>query len=297
MQRLLFGVLVLSSSMVSANPGIDFLKETIKDAQIQWKSGSMSTTSARAWNAVKSNSPGALKQLESIAQKGDPDAQNMMGWLYDNAKYGVRKNPSSAVAFFKSAANQGNEVAIYNIGVLSYYGRGMPLNVNTAYEWFMRAAQSKLVTRACVRAAVLGIQSKKEPFQIDTNVQCATNRGSATGYFLRGKLEYQAGRFNAASGWLIKAANAMEPNAPWLLSRLYSHSPGLSIDNVLAAGWWEIGARLNPRKAGVNASGLASFGLTDEERAKAVHFAQSWITRHSKVAPINYAKTIIDEKD
>lgn len=286
--------------LAQANSGVDFLNKTLDNVRENWSSGGQSSPATAAWVAVKSKSPGALKQLEAIAQGGDAEAQNMMGWLYDNAdaRYGVKSNPSSAVAFFRAAANQGHDVAIYNIGVLTYYGRGLPVNVESAYKWFSRAAQSNLVSRACVRAALLGMQGNKDAFQINTNVQCATNNNSATGFFLRGKIEYDEGRFSVAEMWLSKAANALEPNAPWLLSQLYSRSPGLQINKVMAAGWWEIGARLNPKKKGVNAIGLSAFGLTENEKLKANHFAQLWISRHPLlVEPINYSKTIIGQKD
>lgn len=296
-KRVIFGLLFSSSSLAYADGPIDFLNRTIKDAQIAWRSGQTSAEASAAMRAVKSKSPGALKQLELVAQRGDPDAQNMMGWLYDNGEFGVSANPSSAVQYFKAAANQGNEVAIYNIGVLTYYGRGLPLNVESSYQWFVRAAQSKLVTRACVRAAVLGIQTKKDAFLVNTNVQCATDRGNSTGFYLRGQLEYKAGHFTSAATWLTKAADAMEPNAPWIMSKLYSTTPGLTLDRVLAASWWQIGARLNPKKAGVSASGLTNFSLTDEERERANHFAQSWMSSHAQIVPINYAKTILTERD
>jgi TPR repeat protein len=295
--KFIIAVMLSTSTLAYADGDIDFLNKAIKTAGIVWKGDARTPESNAAWAAVISSSPGALKQLEGLAKSGDPDAQNMMGWLYDNGEYGVVANPSSAMQFFKAAANQGNEVSIYNIGIMSYYGRGTSLNVESAYQWFTRAAESKTVVRACVRSALLGMQGNKNKAQIDANVLCATNNNSKTGFFLRGKAEYQSGNYITASTWLFKAADAMEPNAPWLLSKLYSQSPGLTLDKVAAAGWWQVGARLNPKQASVNATGLTNFGLTDEERGRALHFAERWITSHARTPQINYSKTILKQSD
>lgn len=297
MRKIIIACLLLISPVSQADTTIGIINETVSQAKARWAEGQASLAAAATWSAVKAGSPGALKKLEAIAQGGDPTALNMMGWLYDNGAYGVRTNPQSAARFFRTAAERGSEVAIYNIGAIAFHGRGVPKDEAVAYAWFSRAAQSKTIHRACVRAAVLGAARKASANEIESYIQCATDHGNATGFFLRGRREYQSGNFDAAATWLTKAANAMEPNAPWLLSRLYSQSPGLKPDNVIAAGWWAIGARLNPKRPGINATGLNTFSLTDAERQRANHFAEQWISTRKLAAPINYAKTILDPRE
>jgi TPR repeat protein len=298
MKILIIFSLMLLSNLANAKEYGDIFDKLIENLKVKMESDQLSNKASDAWRAVKNHSPGALKQLEEVAQSGDPGAQNMMGWLYDNGDYGAPINHRNALAYFKASASQGNAVAIYNIGIMYYYGRGLLQNKESAYQWFVRAAESKNVTRACVRAAVMGMQTDADQLKNASFVQCATDKGSPTGFFLRGKLEFLAGRYDSATQWLTRAANAMEPNAPWFLSRLYSDNKhGIRQDFVMAAGWWQIGTKLNPERERENTIGFASFPLTDEQKLRANKFAEIWMSSHPKSQPINYAKSIIYERE
>jgi len=249
------------------------------------------------WEQVKQGYPDALRNLEALAQSGDAEAQNYMGWLYDNGMYGVPKNHKNAVQFFNASAAKGNDIGIYNLGVMANAGRGTPQNEQAAFKLFTKSAETKNVARACVQAAILGIKLKQNATMITENISCATDAGNVTGFYLAGRIEYEAGHYKNALGLLEKAAGGNDPNSPWLISNIYSGVQGMSPNTSMAASWWLIGASRNPNKMGINGAGVSQFNLTDAEINEARNFAQQWMTEHPQIKPINYSKTIINRKD
>ena len=53
---------------------------------------------------------------------------------------GVEKNYTQAAAWFRKAADQGNDNAQYNLATLYYRGLGVPKNINVAKQWYRKAA-------------------------------------------------------------------------------------------------------------------------------------------------------------
>lgn len=259
--------------------------------------GTKSNLTEQAWTDVKSNQKGALKRLQTLAQAGDDDAQNYMGWLYDNGQYGVKPNPTSAVQFFRASSNQGNQLGDYNLGVMSFYGRGVTKDEVLAYQLFTKSSQKRQVVRACVRSAVIAIKNKEDERVVIGNIQCAADLGNPTGFYLMGRREFNKAGYQQSLEWLEKAANGEDPNAPWLLSKIYAGVPGVTQNVVVSAGWWLIGAQRNPNKGGVNASSLGNFSLSDSDLNEARHFAEQWQSNHQRLNPINYSLTITDAKD
>ncbi len=60
----------------------------------------------------------ALKELTPLAEKGNPDAQSILGKMYWNG-HGVPKDADRAIKWFKASANQGDADAQFYLG--SYY--------------------------------------------------------------------------------------------------------------------------------------------------------------------------------
>lgn len=62
--------------------------------------------------------------LRSLAEHGDPVAQNTLGLKY-YAGLGVKQSDAEAVKWFRKAAEQGYADAQYNLGVMYENGRGV----------------------------------------------------------------------------------------------------------------------------------------------------------------------------
>ena len=54
---------------------------------------------------------------------------------------GVQQNDKTAVKWFRLAAEQGNAMAQFNLGMMYVSGQGVPQDYKTAVKWFRLAAE------------------------------------------------------------------------------------------------------------------------------------------------------------
>ena len=81
----------------------------------------------------------AFEKFEKAAQKGYHEAQNQLGYCYNNGK-GTEKNDELAVMWYREAAEQWNMYAQYNLGVMYSKGCGVPQDYVEARKWFLKSA-------------------------------------------------------------------------------------------------------------------------------------------------------------
>ena len=89
---------------------------------------------------VKRQPASAVKFYKAAAKRGHPDAQNWLGYAYQHG-HGVVKNPSIAADWYKNAAGHGQTDAQNNLGLMYLTGKGVEQDHKTAAEWFEKAAQ------------------------------------------------------------------------------------------------------------------------------------------------------------
>lgn len=75
------------------------------------------------------------------AQKGDPYAQHMLGFLFANGR-GVPMRPDQTVKWWLRAAEQGFAPAQYTLGSLYREGLGVKRDLDKAARWIGRAADA-----------------------------------------------------------------------------------------------------------------------------------------------------------
>ena len=73
------------------------------------------------------------------ANRGDAEAQNNLGLLYDTGQ-GVPQDYATARGWYEKAAAQGNSSAQQNLGLLYYMGNGVPQHYTVARQWWEKAA-------------------------------------------------------------------------------------------------------------------------------------------------------------
>jgi TPR repeat protein len=73
------------------------------------------------------------------AESGDPQAQLLLGSMYDSGT-GVQRDSSEAFRWWMKAAQKGNAVAQYNVAVMYAAGEGVEKNYTQAVEWYRKAA-------------------------------------------------------------------------------------------------------------------------------------------------------------
>lgn len=93
---------------------------------------------ARAYS--KGDITAARKIWEDLAAKGDAQAMNNLGALYDQGK-GVEPDIGRAFHWFAASANAGNPSGMNNYGRMLEQGRGAPANAEEAARWFDKAAR------------------------------------------------------------------------------------------------------------------------------------------------------------
>ena len=81
----------------------------------------------------------AFPKVALLAKYGDPKAQNLLGWLYENG-FGTARDVAEAARWYRKAADQGLPLAQNNLGILYREGRGVSKDLTEAARWFDRAA-------------------------------------------------------------------------------------------------------------------------------------------------------------
>ena len=83
----------------------------------------------------------ALPIFEELALKGDAEAQNHLGVMYENGQ-GVKKDYLKAIEWYEKSVNQGDEMAQYNLGVVYHDSKGVRQDYKKAKEWFGKACDN-----------------------------------------------------------------------------------------------------------------------------------------------------------
>jgi TPR repeat protein len=60
--------------------------------------------------------------------------------MYENG-YGVTKDDTEAVKWFRKAAEQGNATGQYNLGIMYENGYGVTKDYSEAVKWYRKAAE------------------------------------------------------------------------------------------------------------------------------------------------------------
>ena len=74
------------------------------------------------------------KELEGLANLGDPRAQYDLAVLFDKG-LGVPQSNAEALRWYTRAAEQGDARAQYNLGLMYMNGQGVEPNLVLAYYW------------------------------------------------------------------------------------------------------------------------------------------------------------------
>jgi len=81
----------------------------------------------------------AVQQLTGPALRGNPDAQAMLGFMYENG-FGAPQAYIAASDFYCRAAVAGNPFAQAMLGLMYDKGHGVPQDFVLAYKWLNLAA-------------------------------------------------------------------------------------------------------------------------------------------------------------
>ena len=95
----------------------------------------------RGYGVTKDNTQ-AVYWFRKAAEQGVAEAQYNLGICYENG-YGVTKDYTQAVYWWRKAAEQGKANAQYNLGECYANGSGVEMDKNMALYWYERAMKNE----------------------------------------------------------------------------------------------------------------------------------------------------------
>jgi len=143
----------------------------------------------------KNDFPGAMEYFQQAADQGDVLAVVQIGLMYDFGQ-GVLQNYTEARKWYLRAAEKGEPRAMYLMGHMYEFGEGVSIDNSIAYTWYLKSAQ----------------------------------RGHASAQFEIGKILTRANRetetYLQGVEWLKSAANQCHFKAIEILQSATNESPG-----------------------------------------------------------------------
>ena len=99
--------------------------------------------------------PDAVKECRKAADAGDVMAMYSLGLMYAEGR-GVPKDEAEAVKWYRKAADAGNTKAICNLAYMYWSGRGVERDYVESYAWYSVAADLGEQVAAKGRDSVVG---------------------------------------------------------------------------------------------------------------------------------------------
>ena len=117
-------------------------------------------------------------ELREQALSGDEDALNDLGWWWLNGSR-LKPDPALARRLFKIAAVMGSAEALFNLAELAFYGKGLPVNLDLAIDYYEQAFEAGI---PCAARALGGVYERGDEGVI-------VDHGKAISWYKRGAAE------------------------------------------------------------------------------------------------------------
>lgn len=188
--------------------------------------------------AAGAQSPASLgdmpvAQLQTLAESGNPAAQNELGVRYRLGS-DVEKDPTKAIPWFLRAARQGYAKAYFNLGAAYYNGDGVKVDLLNSCTWFIFSADA-----GDDRATEALVRTRQELSKVEMN-SCETL--AATVYFTGDPIKQDFGK---AMKWYMAAANNGDGSACEKIAYLYDRGIGVAQDKQASFDWLRRSGDLN----------------------------------------------------
>lgn len=253
---------------------------------------------------IQQHDPAALSDLYKLAKTGMVDAQTALGYAYDNGISPAKTNAKLAGQFWQAAARQGDAIAMHNLGVLYWQGRGVPRNQPLA-ETLFNLAGSRGIGRS---KAILGqlAEARQDYATAMTHYRdCLPIRflpNAKTRYSL---LLMRTGDMTSPNNreevytQLRAAADRWDIDAQYTLARL--HAEGVVIRQSLpdAVFWLEV-LRRNPAAKKYWSSlddFVRAYKIGDADMQTGKEMARMWLGDDPKIIPpVDYTRSILEKE-
>lgn len=198
---------------------------------------------SQLFRAARNGDAAALKQLRQMAGNGDPDAQRLLGYIYERG-YGVTADPALAVAWFRRSAEQGFPPGLHAHAWSLNHGIGVERNDVEAVRLYRQAAEQGYIYSQNNLAVAYdrGEGVEKNAEEAFRWFRSAADGGDALAQLNLGRL-YEAGRGTApdmaqATRWYLLAAGKGLATAQYKSAVALEHGKGIARDLPQATEWY-----------------------------------------------------------
>ena len=174
-----------------------------------------------------------LERAIRLAEGGDDEIALSLGYMYLYGQDGVDSDYAKAFHFYELAANDGNTIALNNLGSLYFNGIGTEVNYKKAAELFSKAAQNGS-DDAAVNLGFIYLSTGKPKFfdQAITLFEQAAKSGNNTAKFMLGYAYYKGfvveKDYHKAVELIKEAATAKFDEAEFVFANIYANGNGIA---------------------------------------------------------------------
>ena len=256
----------------------------------------------------------AFTELTPFAEEGDAEAQNILGWMYENGRgvardyveaikwyllaadseladaqnnlgrmyengWGVAQDYEKAVRRYRRAAETRDATAQNNLGRMYENGWGVAQDDILAYTWYSLAADQENKTSEKNSNKVARRMTREQRAEAQNNLGRMYENGEGGAPQDYGKAER----------WYRLAAEAGNAIAQNNLGRMYENGWGVAQDDILAYTWYSLAADQENKTAEKNRNKLAH-RMTQKQRAEAQNNLGRMYENGEGGAPQDYGK-------
>ena len=190
----------------------------------------------------------AIVLVLPLAEKGDPQAENIMGAIYVNG-WGVEPNVAEALRWYGLAAEHGDARAYFNLGQMYATGNGVDRDCDKALDFFSKPAAAGDPIAQVNLGGIYADGSECLPQDDSSAVRwyrAAADQGDPLGqhgigsFYARGKGVDQD--YVEAMAWYRKAAEQGYRESQTALGSMYQFGEGVEPDLDKAMKWYRLAA-------------------------------------------------------
>ena len=210
---------------------------------------SCATPMTRAWSAYEDHRyTEAVLRWDRLADKGEAEAQFMLGLIFDEGRDGVSPDASRAAKHYHGAAAQGHVPAMNNLARLYFEGRGVPRSLSRARRWFRRASHAgfEIATTNLGFLTLLEDRDTADPADAIALLEQAAQQGNLLAPWILGAAHAEGLSVpqdpREAARWFRVAASQGHPQAQYMLGMAYLDGNGIRRDRKAAEHWLGLSA-------------------------------------------------------
>ena len=188
-----------------------------------------------------------LRYLQQAADAGDAEALTMLGACFQQGFLGLSKDDQKGFYYTQKAADQGYDMAIYNLGIGYLYGIGVAEDPDKALSYFKEAAMKGVAQAQYFYGAGI-IDDSTTTDQGIFFLQKSADQGYVPAYSMLANYYFGTEDYEKALKNAQIAANSGDAEGESMLALLYFYGCGVDKDLDQARYWAQLSANQENNK-------------------------------------------------